>query len=85
MDYLSSMSNNLGYCLTVEQMLGLEIPERAGDPGDHGGDAADRFASFWLATHVLDVSGTGMSLLMYARRASGNGSWTFSRWSAARV
>ncbi len=69
MDYLSSMSNNLGYCLTVEQMLGLEIPERAQVIRVIMAEM-QRIAShlFWLATHVLDVSGTGMSLLMYATR-----------------
>lgn len=29
MDYLSAMSNNLGYVLAVEKLLGLEVPERA--------------------------------------------------------
>lgn len=69
MDYLSSMSNNLGYCLTVESMLGLEIPERAQVIRVIMAEL-QRIAShlFWLATHVLDVSGTGMSLLMYATR-----------------
>jgi NADH-quinone oxidoreductase subunit D len=28
-DYLSSMTNNLGYCLAVEQMAGIGVPERA--------------------------------------------------------
>ena len=28
-DYLSPMTNNLCYCLAVEKLLGLEIPERA--------------------------------------------------------
>ncbi|MFN0147069.1 MAG: NADH-quinone oxidoreductase subunit D [Dehalococcoidia bacterium] len=27
-DYLSSMSNNLGYCLAVEKLAGIEVPER---------------------------------------------------------
>jgi NADH-quinone oxidoreductase subunit D len=27
-DYLSSMSNNLGYCLAVEQLAGIETPSR---------------------------------------------------------
>ncbi len=27
-DYLSSMSNNLGYCLAVEKLAGVEVPER---------------------------------------------------------
>ncbi len=69
MDYLSAMSNNLGYCLTVEHMLGLEIPERAQVIRVIMAEL-QRIAShlFWLATHVLDVSGSGMSLLMYATR-----------------
>lgn len=29
LDYLSSMSNNHGYVLAVEQLLGVEVPERA--------------------------------------------------------
>jgi len=29
LDYLSSMSNNLGYCLAVEKLSGIEVPERA--------------------------------------------------------
>ncbi len=29
LDYLSSMSNNLGYALTIEKLLGVEVPERA--------------------------------------------------------
>jgi NADH-quinone oxidoreductase subunit D len=27
-DYLSSMSNNLGYCLAAEKLAGIEVPER---------------------------------------------------------
>lgn len=29
MDYLSAMSNNLAYCLAVEKLAGIEVPERA--------------------------------------------------------
>ncbi len=29
MDYLSSMSSNLGYCLAVERLAGVPVPERA--------------------------------------------------------
>lgn len=28
MDYLSAMSNNLGYCLAVEKLAGIRVPER---------------------------------------------------------
>jgi NADH-quinone oxidoreductase subunit D len=29
MDYLAAMNNNLGYCLAVERLLGVQIPPRA--------------------------------------------------------
>jgi NADH-quinone oxidoreductase subunit C/D len=69
MDYLSAMMNNFGYCLAVEKLLGIEIPERAQVIRIMMVEL-QRIAShlFWLSTHVLDVSGTGMSLLMYATR-----------------
>ncbi len=28
LDYISSMSNNLGYCLSVEKLAGVKVPER---------------------------------------------------------
>jgi NADH dehydrogenase I D subunit len=69
MDYLSPMSNNLGYCLTVEQLLGVEIPERAQVIRVIMAEL-QRISShlFWLGTHVMDVSGTGMAVMMYATR-----------------
>ena len=69
MDYLSAMNNNLGYVLAVEGMLGLEIPARAQAIRVIMSEM-QRIAShlFWLSTHVLDISGNGMSLLMYATR-----------------
>lgn len=69
MDYISSMNNNLGYVLAVEKLLGVEIPERAQVIRVMMGEL-QRLAShlLWLSTHALDVSGTGMALLMYATR-----------------
>jgi NADH-quinone oxidoreductase subunit D len=29
LDYVASMNNNLGYCMTVEKLLKMEVPERA--------------------------------------------------------
>ena len=29
LDYLSSLSNNFGYALTVEKLMNIEVPERA--------------------------------------------------------
>jgi NADH dehydrogenase I D subunit len=69
MDYLSPMSNNYGYCLAVEKMLGVEIPERAQVIRVIMAEL-QRIAShlFWLGTHVMDVSGTGMAVMMYVTR-----------------
>jgi NADH dehydrogenase I D subunit len=69
MDYLSSMNNNYGYVLAVEKMLGLQIPERAQVIRVVMSEL-QRLAShlFWLSTHAIDVSGTAISVLMYATR-----------------
>jgi NADH dehydrogenase I D subunit len=69
MDYLSAMNNNYGYCLAVEKLLGIEIPERAKTIRIIMSEL-QRIAShlFWLGTHVMDVSGTGMAIMMYVTR-----------------
>jgi NADH dehydrogenase I D subunit len=69
MDYLSAMTNNLGFALAVEKLLGIEVPPRAQVIRVIMSEL-QRIAAhlFWLSTHTLDVSGTGMSLLMYATR-----------------
>jgi NADH dehydrogenase I D subunit len=69
MDYTSAMCNNLGYCLAVEKLLEVEIPLRAQAIRVIVAEL-QRIAAHlvWLATHILDVSGTIMSLLMYAFR-----------------
>jgi NADH dehydrogenase I D subunit len=68
-DYVSSMSNNLGYALAVEKLMGVEIPERAQVIRVIMAEL-QRLASHmvWLATHVLDASGVSHALLMYVFR-----------------
>jgi NADH dehydrogenase I D subunit len=69
MDYTSAMCNNLGYCLAVEKLLEVEIPLRAQAIRVVVAELQRLAAHLvWLATHILDTSGTGMSLLMYALR-----------------
>ena len=69
MDYLSAMLNNFGYVLTIEKLLGVDIPPRAQVIRIIMTEL-QRIAShlFWLGTHVMDVSGTGMSVMMYVTR-----------------
>ena len=67
MDYLAPLSNNLGYCLAVEKLLGLEIPKRAQyirvllteltRIGSH---------LVWLGTHAIDLG--AMSVFLYCFR-----------------
>jgi NADH-quinone oxidoreductase subunit D len=67
MDYLNPLGNNLGYCMAVEKLLGIEIPERAQvirvlmcelqRIGSH---------MVWLGTHALDIG--AMTVFFYCFR-----------------
>ncbi len=68
-DYLSPMSNNLCYCLAVEKLLGLEIPERAQWMRVLLNELT-RISSHlvWLATHALDLGALTMFLYCWRER-----------------
>ena len=68
-DYVASPSNNLGYILTVEKLLGIEAPERAQYWRMIMGEFA-RIASHlvWLGTHALDIGALSMSLYCFRER-----------------
>ncbi len=67
LDYLAPMSNNMGYVLAVEKLLGVEAPPRAqvirvillemARIGSH---------LVWLGTHALDLA--AMSVFLYCFR-----------------
>ncbi len=67
MDYLAPMSNNLGYSLTVEKLMGIEVPERVKWARVCLAELT-RINSHlvWLGTHALDLG--AMSMLLYAMR-----------------
>ncbi|HMK44671.1 MAG TPA: NADH dehydrogenase (quinone) subunit D, partial [Dissulfurispiraceae bacterium] len=67
LDYVSSMSNNIGYCVAVERLLGVEVPERAKFIRTIMAELT-RIANHivWLATHALDIG--AMTVFLYSMR-----------------
>ncbi|MCW5875901.1 MAG: NADH dehydrogenase (quinone) subunit D [Anaerolineales bacterium] len=65
LDYLNTMGNNLAYCLAVEKLVDLDVPERAQAIRVIFAEL-QRIASHfvWLATHLLDLG--AMSVFFYA-------------------
>jgi NADH:ubiquinone oxidoreductase subunit D len=67
MDYVSAMSNNIGYCIAVERLYGIEAPERAKYIRTIVGELS-RISNhlLWLATHALDIG--AMTVFLYCFR-----------------
>lgn len=84
LDYLAPMSNNLGYVLSVEKLLGIEIPERAQTIRVIMAEMA-RLQSHlvWLACHALDIG--AMTVFIYAFREREVVMETYELISGARM
>ena len=66
-DYMGASSNSLAYCLTVEKMLGVDIPERAQVIRVMMAELSRIFSHlFWLGTHGHDIG--AMTPLFYMLR-----------------
>ena len=67
LDYIAAMANNVGYCVAVERLLGLEASARAKYIRTIVGEMS-RLAShlLWLATHALDIG--AMTVFLYCFR-----------------
>ncbi|MEK6672599.1 MAG: NADH dehydrogenase (quinone) subunit D [Nitrospirota bacterium] len=67
LDYISSMSNNVGYAVAVEKLFGIEAPERAKYIRTIVAEMT-RISShiLWLATHALDIG--AMTVFLYSFR-----------------
>jgi NADH-quinone oxidoreductase subunit D len=67
MDYLGAQSNSLSYALSVEKLLGLEMPARVNDIRVLIAEL-QRLAShlIWLGTHAMEIG--AVSMLFYAIR-----------------
>src|ERR1700753_1876221 len=68
-DYLCPLTNNLAYCLAVEKLLGLEIPERAQYLRVLLNELT-RIQSHlvWLGTHAMDVGALTVFLYCFRER-----------------
>jgi NADH-quinone oxidoreductase subunit D len=67
MDYLSPMSNNLAFCLAVDKLMDIEVPEKVKWARVCLAELT-RIKSHlaWVGTHALDLG--AMSMLLYAFR-----------------
>jgi NADH-quinone oxidoreductase subunit D len=67
MDYLSAQSNSIAFCLSVEALLGIEIPQRVRDIRILMAEL-QRINSHlvWLGTHGMEVG--AVSLMLYCFR-----------------
>ena len=69
MDYLSAQSNSLAFCLSVEKLLGLEIPERVQWIRVLVAEL-QRINSHlvWLGTHGMEVGAVSVMLYCFRER-----------------
>ncbi len=67
LDYISSMINNIGYCIAVERLMSIEVPMRAKYIRTVLAELT-RISShlLWLATHALDIG--AMTVFLYCFR-----------------
>ncbi|MEA3465728.1 MAG: NADH dehydrogenase (quinone) subunit D [Thermodesulfobacteriota bacterium] len=86
LDYLAPMSNNLGYVLAVEKLLGItdQIPERAKVVRVMMAELT-RIKSHlvWLATHALDIG--AMTVFLYCFREREDIMDMYEKISGARM
>jgi len=68
-DYLSPYSNNVAYCLAVEKLIGIEVPERAQWIRTMACELA-RISShlLWLGTFAMDAGAITMFMYTFRER-----------------
>src|SRR5712671_4303873 len=69
MDYLSSHSNSMAFCLSVERLLGVELPQRVRDIRVLLAEL-QRLNSHlvWLGTHGMEVGAVSVMLYCFRER-----------------
>lgn len=69
LDYMSPYSNNVGYCLAVEKLVGIEVPERAQYIRTLACELARLSAHLlWLGTMVMDAGAVSMFMWTFRER-----------------
>jgi len=69
MDYLAPMSNNLGYCLAVEKLMGIEVPEKVQWARVCLAELTRVNSHLvWLGTHAMDLGALSMMLYTFRER-----------------
>jgi NADH-quinone oxidoreductase subunit D len=84
LDYTAAVSNSLGYCMSVEKLLGTEVPKR----GQYLRVILTELCrlsshQLWLGTHVLDVG--AVTALFYAFRDRETILRVFEKYCGARL
>ncbi|HDH51381.1 MAG TPA: NADH-quinone oxidoreductase subunit D [Nitrospirae bacterium] len=84
LDYISSMAGNIGYCVAVEKLFDIQLPERAQYIRTIAAEMA-RITNhlLWLATHALDIG--AMTVFLYCFREREVILDLFERMSGARL
>ncbi len=69
MDYLSAQSNSMAFCLSVERLLGVDIPQRVSDIRVLIAEL-QRINSHlvWLGTHGMEVGAVSVMLYCFGER-----------------
>jgi NADH-quinone oxidoreductase subunit D len=69
MDYLSAQSNSIAYCMSVERLLGIEVPQRVKDIRVLIAEL-QRINSHlvWLGTHGMEVGAVSVMLYCFRER-----------------
>jgi len=84
LDYISAMTNNIGYCLAVEKLFSIEAPERAQFIRTMTGEMSRILSHLlWLGTHALDIG--AMTVFLYCFREREKLIDLFERLCGARL
>jgi len=84
MDYVAAISNGLGYCLAIEKLLNVTVPERAQAIRVILTEL-NRIAShlLWLGTHALDIG--AITPVFYCLREREEALKIFEKYCGARL